>query len=85
MGLLARIRWFLACLTDRQTPWTGKLLVAVALLYMVLPFDLLADTVPVLGWFDDATVALILGTLAYRLVPKEVAERLAREIGGKKS
>ena len=35
----------------------GTLVCLVAgILYLVLPFDVLADFIPVLGWIDDATV-----------------------------
>ncbi len=43
----------------KGTLWTprNKLLAALALLYLVLPFDLLPDWVfPLIGWLDDLGV-----------------------------
>jgi uncharacterized membrane protein YkvA (DUF1232 family) len=47
-----------------------KIVVIIALLYIVSPIDLIPDAIPLLGMFDDVLVA------GYAL--KQVAEELAR-------
>jgi uncharacterized membrane protein YkvA (DUF1232 family) len=40
-------------LTDSRTDWKPKVLVILALAYLLWPLDLLPDVAPVLGWLDD--------------------------------
>ena len=42
------------------TPWWAKGLVILILLYGISPVDLIPDVVPLLGWFDDVTLLLVL-------------------------
>ena len=64
---------------DRRVPMRLKLILPAALVYLISPFDLVRDMVPVLGRIDDvlvlvAALALFLGT-----APKH----LASEHGGR--
>ena len=36
--------------------WIGAI---VALIYIIIPFDLSPDAIPVLGWIDDVVVILL--------------------------
>ena len=71
-------------LSDRQTPWYIKLILAVGLLYILVPIDFLADTMPLFGWLDDLAIASFIIALALRLVPKEVMDRVKRKVYGVK-
>ncbi|WP_429018716.1 YkvA family protein [Aeromonas allosaccharophila] len=42
------------------TPWWARGLVILILLYGISPVDLIPDVVPLLGWFDDVTLLLVL-------------------------
>src|SRR4051794_28116621 len=44
------------CAFDRATPLQVKAALLAALAYFVLPFDLIPDVMPVLGFTDDAAV-----------------------------
>ena len=44
------------CAFDRETPRQVQAALLAALAYFVLPFDLLADVMPMLGFTDDAAV-----------------------------
>jgi uncharacterized membrane protein YkvA (DUF1232 family) len=81
-GFLQRLRYYLLILFDRQTPWYVKLLLAAGLLYIIVPVDLLPDTVPLFGWLDDLAIASFIVALALRLVPQEVITRVRRRISG---
>lgn len=50
--------WFLLprYLLDRSVPLTRKLLLLLGVLYIVVPFDITPDFIPVLGWLDDIGV-----------------------------
>ena len=60
-------------MVDRRVPMRLKLILPAALVYLISPFDLLRDMVPVVGRIDDvlvlvAALALFLGT-----APKHLA------------
>jgi len=42
-------------MTDKGTPWTHKAVMGLALLYLVLPMDLIPD-MPLIGFLDDVGV-----------------------------
>lgn len=79
-----RLRYYFLILLDRQTPWHVKLILAVGLLYILVPLDFLADTIPLFGWLDDLAIASFLVALALRLVPQEVMSRVKRKLFGAK-
>jgi uncharacterized membrane protein YkvA (DUF1232 family) len=79
-SFLQRLRYYFLILFDRQTPWYVKLILSVGLLYIIVPMDILADTIPVFGWLDDLAIASFIVALALRLVPKEVMDRVKRKV-----
>ena len=58
------IRFF----SKRDVGLGSKLLVFAALLYIIVPFDILPDFVPILGWVED----VIIGFLTYHFVNRKV-------------
>ena len=81
-GFLRRLQYYSLILLDREAPWYIKLILAAGLLYIIYPVDLLADTIPFLGWLDDLTIGSLLVALAVRLVPKQVIKRVSKRIYG---
>jgi uncharacterized membrane protein YkvA (DUF1232 family) len=62
-------------LTDARVPRTEKALVAGAIIYAVIPFDLIPDMIPFVGQLDDAyLIALTLLRLVDRTEPKVLRE-----------
>lgn len=43
-----------------KTPWYVKMVLAAGLIYILSPYDLIPDWVPVLGIMDDIALAAIL-------------------------
>ena len=64
VSFLRQIRFYWLVLFDRQTPWYVKLILAIGMLYILYPFDLITDRIPVLGWIDDLTIGSLLVGLA---------------------
>jgi uncharacterized membrane protein YkvA (DUF1232 family) len=56
------------CAFDRETPREVQAALIGALAYFVLPFDIIPDMLPVLGYTDDAAVL----ATAIRLVAKHI-------------
>ena len=81
-SFLQRLRYYFLILFDPQTPWYVKLILGIGLLYILVPVDFLADTIPLFGWLDDLAIASFLVALALRLVPRKVMDRVKRKIFG---
>ncbi len=61
-------------LKDSRTPKLAKILLGIAVGYLLLPFDLIPDFIPVVGHLDDLIIVPILVILALRMIPPEVIE-----------
>jgi uncharacterized membrane protein YkvA (DUF1232 family) len=81
-SFLQRLRYYFLILFDPLTPWHVKLILAVGLLYILVPVDFIADAIPLLGWLDDMAIASFIVALALRLVPQEVMTRVKRKVFG---
>ena len=65
-------------LTDPRVPGTEKALLAGAIVYAIIPFDLIPDMIPFVGQIDDAyLIALTLLRLMERTDPNIVREHWA--------
>jgi uncharacterized membrane protein YkvA (DUF1232 family) len=61
--------------TDPDTPRGVRIRLAVLLVYLALPIDLIPDFIPVLGYADDAIiVALVLRSATRRAGPDALAK-----------
>jgi uncharacterized membrane protein YkvA (DUF1232 family) len=67
---------FRRLLADRRVPRSAKVALALLVLYVAMPFDLVPDFIPIVGQLDDAI--LVAATVAYvaRSAGAEVVEEL---------
>ncbi len=72
-------------MADRRTPWPGRLLLGVAIGYLVMPFDLIPDAIPLLGQLDDLLIVPGLFWLALKLVPEDVLAEARSAVLGDES
>lgn len=74
LGLLGEIAALGLGILDRRTGWPAKAAAAAVLIYLLNPFDLAWDIVPVLGWLDDAVIVPAGLWLASRFIPRHVMD-----------
>jgi uncharacterized membrane protein YkvA (DUF1232 family) len=55
-----------------QTPWLAKTLLWLAVAYLMLPFDLIPDFLPLIGQLDDLIIVPGLIYLAIKMIPDAV-------------
>jgi uncharacterized membrane protein YkvA (DUF1232 family) len=63
-----------------RTPALAKALLWLALGYLLMPFDLIPDFLPVVGQLDDVIIVHILIYFALKLIPLYVISKCKKEI-----
>jgi uncharacterized membrane protein YkvA (DUF1232 family) len=63
-----------------QTPWIAKLFLGLAIGYLLLPFDLIPDFIPVIGQLDDVVIIPLLVYLALLFIPKSIIQSCREQV-----
>jgi uncharacterized membrane protein YkvA (DUF1232 family) len=58
-----------------QTPLTAKVLLGLAVGYVLMPFDLIPDFIPILGQLDDLLIVPGLVWMARKMIAPEIIEQ----------
>jgi len=72
--LRREIQVYQMVMKDGRTPKLSKILLGLAVGYVLLPFDIIPDFIPVIGHLDDAIIVPALVLLALRKVPQAVLD-----------
>ena len=73
------LRLIYRLMTDSRVPLRAKLIVPAAIIYLIVPFDIVPDIVPIAGLLDDILALIISIGLFVTIVPREVlSEHLGR-------
>lgn len=63
-----------------QTPLAAKVFLGLAIGYLLLPFDLIPDFIPVLGQLDDVIIIPVLVYIALLFIPQEVIQSCREQV-----
>lgn len=63
-----------------RTPWYAKAVLGLAVGYVLMPFDLIPDFIPVLGHLDDLVIVPLLVILALKMIPPELVVECRQEV-----
>ena len=74
------LRVYRMVMAHEQTSWLARLVLGAAIGYLVLPFDLIPDAIPVLGQLDDLLIVPALFWLALKLIPEEIIQEAREKI-----
>ncbi|AGB40885.1 hypothetical protein Halha_0924 [Halobacteroides halobius DSM 5150] len=55
-------------LMDSEASLAKKILLVTPLFYIIAPFDLVSDIIPILGWLDDTVIGLVLWNYMYGIL-----------------
>ncbi|MEO6907807.1 MAG: DUF1232 domain-containing protein [Abditibacteriaceae bacterium] len=61
-------------LKDSRTPRVSRILLGFAIGYLLLPFDIIPDFIPVLGQLDDVIIVPSLVAFALNFIPQDVID-----------
>ena len=78
--LKREVRVYRLVMKHPRTPFLAKGLLGLAVGYVLMPFDLIPDFIPVLGHLDDVIIVPGLVILALKLIPKDVVAECRRSV-----
>ncbi|MFA6178139.1 MAG: YkvA family protein [Candidatus Methylopumilus sp.] len=78
--LKAEFQVYRLVLRHPDTPRMAKWLLALAIGYVLMPFDLIPDFIPIIGQLDDLIIVPGLVYLALKLIPDEVIQQCREEM-----
>lgn len=64
---------------DQRTPKASKILVIVAFVYLIFPFDFVPDFIPLAGLIDEALIIPFLIHLAVTFAPEDLKKEFQKE------
>lgn len=79
-NLKRQFKLYRLVLKDKRTPIIAKILLGTAIGYLLLPFDIIPDFIPVFGQLDDLIIVPLLIYFALKIIPKSLTAEYKVEI-----
>ncbi len=79
-GLKKQVHLYKLVLKDKRTPILAKILLGAAVAYLLIPFDIIPDFIPIFGQLDDLILVPLLIYLALKLIPRKIIDEYRIEI-----
>jgi uncharacterized membrane protein YkvA (DUF1232 family) len=73
-GFKTELKTYQLVVKDSRTPRISRVFLGLAIGYLLLPFDIIPDFIPVLGQMDDLIIVPVLITVALKLIPRDVID-----------
>ncbi len=77
-----KLTFFRLILRDNRVPLYVKAIPIALVVYLSMPFDIIPDFVPVLGYLDDVAIAMLALVLVIKLSPLPVTVELLEQAQG---
>jgi uncharacterized membrane protein YkvA (DUF1232 family) len=68
----AEVKALFYALKDSRASLAARGIALLALVYVIWPFDVVPDVIPILGWVDDLAIAPLLLWAASKFIPANV-------------
>ncbi len=74
------LAYYQALSSDHRTPLIAKWLIAAAVAYLLMPFDLIPDFIPILGQLDDLIIVPALIYFALQCIPLSLKQEIRQRV-----
>jgi uncharacterized membrane protein YkvA (DUF1232 family) len=74
INFFAKVFIYIRALFDKRTPLVPKIIGAAIVIYILQPFDIIRDAVPLIGLLDDTGVAALGLFIISKLIPKDILD-----------
>jgi len=74
--VVGKVRLYLELFRAPSTPWHVKVVMVGALVYLLLPLDIIPDYIPIVGVLDDFAVLGLILSYADRFITDDMRAKL---------
>lgn len=79
-GLWTRFAIFRMVMKNGKLPFWTKIILGLALTYLLVPLDFISDFIPLLGQLDDIAIIPVLVIMAWKLIPPSLIEKYRKSV-----
>lgn len=69
-------------LKEKDVPLNIKAIIAIALIYVIFPVDIIPDFIPILGWIDDFIVLIVVLKTVPQYITDDIRKKAVSKLEG---